>query len=216
MAHRILNSLCNLRNISASNVTVWLRSQMVAMCIVLSPSHPLMKIYCFVWRNYSSDPLQRFSHDSRHVWCLVSLSLLLIRVKQNTRYYASSFLPCSVNSFYLDNGFTVADSINEVIKLKHSLVKLSLHKWNSSEPMVVEHFDPKLRDQQSVITISEYMNTPRPGGRMEFLPNHFLLIIARYPWSIDIAYLKVFDALGDCSGNIQGKYYPSLIIGGKY
>ena len=77
-------------------------------------------------------------------------------MKQNTRDYASSFLPCSVNSFCLDNGFTVADSINEVIKLKHSLVKLSLHKWNSSEPMIVEHFDPKLHDQKSVITIADY------------------------------------------------------------
>ena len=80
-------------------------------------------------------------------------------VKQNTVDLASRYpLAARVvdESFYVDDGLTGADTVDEAIELHDQLQSLFskggflLRKWNSSEPRVLQHIEPELRDSRSI------------------------------------------------------------------
>ena len=64
-------------------------------------------------------------------------------------------------SFYVDDGLTGADTIQEAIALREQLQQLfsracfQLRKWNSSEPQVLESIPPTLREAEEVLSISD-------------------------------------------------------------
>ena len=71
-------------------------------------------------------------------------------------------------SFYVDDGLTGADTVDEVITLQHQLQELFdrggflLRKWNCSNPAVLEHIPDELKDTQSLCSIpdpKEYTKT---------------------------------------------------------
>ena len=64
-------------------------------------------------------------------------------------------------SFYVDDGLTGADSTEEAIELQQHLQDLFsqggflLHKWNSSDPTVLQHIAPELKDSHIMHTITD-------------------------------------------------------------
>ena len=134
-------------------------------------------------------------------------------VKQNASDLAHEF-PLAVEavekSFYVDDGLTGADDIQMAIKLQKELHNLFdcggflLHKWNSNEPSVLQHIDPKLQDLRDTQEISDTKDSTKTLG-LEWLTNidQFQLTISQFPIQevltkrilvSDIA--RVFDALG--------------------
>ena len=86
-----------------------------------------------------------------------------ICVKQNTLDFALEYpqAASAEKSFYVDDGLTGADSIEEAIELQKQLQELFsrggflLHKWNSSEAAVLQQIVPELRNSQSLLAIPD-------------------------------------------------------------
>ena len=134
-------------------------------------------------------------------------------VKQNALDFALEY-PQAVNavdkSFCVDDGLTGADYVKEAIELQGQLQDLFsrggflLRKWNSSEPAVLQHISPELKDPQSMHLIpdpNEYTKTL--GIQWNANMYHFRLTVAELPpietitkriLVSDIA--KTFDVLG--------------------
>ena len=141
-------------------------------------------------------------------------------VKQNALDFALEF-PQAVSavekSFYVDDGLTGADSVDEAIQLQKQLQELFsrggflLRKWNSSEAVVLQHIAPDLRDSQSLHAIpdpDEYTKTL--GIQWNSGLNHFRLTVAEFPKIKNLTkrllvsnIAKTFDVLG--------WYFPSII-----
>ena len=92
-------------------------------------------------------------------------------VKLNTLDHDLDF-PKAANvvetSFYVDDCLTGAESVEEAIDLHQQLITLFskggflLHKWNSSNPRVIDHIHPDLLDMQSMHPIpisNDYIKT---------------------------------------------------------
>ncbi len=64
-------------------------------------------------------------------------------------------------SFYVDDGLTGANSVEEAIELQKELQTLFskggflLRKWNSSDPTVLHQIEHELRDTQSTISFTD-------------------------------------------------------------
>ena len=126
----------------------------------------------------------------------VSTSLFTanMSVKQNAIDFAMDF-PLAVDAvnrtFYVDDGLTGADLMEEAIDLQRQLQDLFSHggfllrKWSSNNQVVLQHIPPELQDSQSMYTI--------PGSYMEYVKtlgiecnaklDHFHLTVARLPSS---------------------------------
>ena len=74
-------------------------------------------------------------------------------VKQKSLDFAVDFplaAKAVIDSFYVDNGLTGADSIDQAVELYHQLQSLFakggflLRKWHCNEPEVLLHIDPEL------------------------------------------------------------------------
>ena len=79
-------------------------------------------------------------------------------IKQNASDHANEYpLAAKVvhESFYVNDGLTGANTIEDTQTLQQQLQDLFvcggflLHKWNCSEPFVIEHLPPNLRDSPS-------------------------------------------------------------------
>ena len=104
----------------------------------------------FVWRDSSCEPIRDYckTHHFRCVHIIIWCQHL-----QNTINHASQFLLATK-----DNAFYVDDGITELILQKkpcnssinfHSLFSLGgfvLLQWNSTEPAVLDHIDPEMKD----------------------------------------------------------------------
>ena len=109
--------------------------------------------HCFVWRKSPKDAI--LDYRMTHVTFGVSASSFIsnMAIKQNAYDHANEYpLAAKVvhESFYLDDGLTGADTIEDAQKLQQQLQDLFacggflLHKWNCSEPFVIEHLPPNL------------------------------------------------------------------------
>lgn len=112
-------------------------------------------------------------------------------VKQNALDFAAVY-PLAAkaveSSFYVDDGLTGADSIEEAIELQIQLQGLFskdgflLRKWNSSDLTVPEHINPELCDQRSIHMFSdpdEYAKTL--GVEWNSSLDRFHLIVSGLP-----------------------------------
>ena len=170
-------------------------------------------LHRFVWRNSSTDTLRDFRMTRVTFGVSASSFIANMCVKQNAIDNASEY-PLAAqavkDSFYVDDGLTGAESIDTTIQLQQQLQKLFerggflLRKWNSSEPEVLEHIDPSLLDQQSLLTLPQSGEYTKTLG-VEWNPSldHFRLAITslshqesvtKRTMSSDIA--RIFDVLG--------------------
>ncbi len=76
-------------------------------------------------------------------------------VKQNSLDFETEYPQVTQavkNSFYVDDGLTGADSVDQAIQLQGQLQEsfmkggFLLRKWNSSDPTVLENVTPELKD----------------------------------------------------------------------
>ena len=179
--------------------------------IALAPSD--RDIHRFVWRSSPDAPLEDFRMTRVTFGVSASSFVANMCIKQNALDHASVY-PLAAkaveNSFYVDDGLTGADSVEGAIELHVQLQSLFskggflLRKWNSSEPAVLQHIEPELRDQQQGRTISESEDyTKTLGINWSAKSDHFRLTVAdlcpqdcwtKRTLASDIA--KTFDVLG--------------------
>ena len=170
-------------------------------------------LHRFVWRQDPSQPLQDFRMTRITFGVSASSFAANASVKQNAVDFALEYPQAASvveNSFYVDDGLTGADSIEEAIQLQKQLQDLFsrggflLRKWNSSEASVLEHISPELRDSQCLHTIpdpDEY--TKALGIQWNSGLDHFRLTVAKLPNTKDLSkrllvsdIAKTFDVLG--------------------
>ena len=134
-------------------------------------THQDRDLHRFVWRQGPDQPLQDYRMTRVTFGVSASSFVANMAVKQNALDFALEY-PQAVTavekSFYVDDGLTGADSIEEAIQLQKQLQELfsrggfTLRKWNSSEAMVLQHVEPELRDSQALQAIpdpDEYTKT---------------------------------------------------------
>ena len=176
-------------------------------------------LHRFVWRQSPNQPLRDFRMTRITFGVSASSFVANMSIKQNALDIALEY-PQAVSavekSFYVDDGLTGADSVEEAIQLQKQLQEFLsrggflLRKWNSSEAVVLRHVAPELRDSQSLHPIpdpDEYTKTLRVQWNSGL--DHFRLTVVEFPKTenlmkrllvSDIA--RTFDVLGWFSPSI--------------
>ena len=118
----------------------------------------------FVWRCNPNQPLRDYRMTRITFGVSASPFPANMAVRQNAIDHINEFplaAEAVLTSFYVDDGLTVADSIDEAISLQKQLQTLFakggflLRRWNSISLSVVEQINPELRDSQNVLSIME-------------------------------------------------------------
>ena len=128
-------------------------------------------LHRFVWRNNPEEPLLDYRMTRVTFGVSASSFAANMAVKQNALDHAMKY-PLAArsvdNSFYVDDGLTGADSIQEAIQLQQQLQELFskggflLRKWNSSDPQAIQHLPAELKHTkptQEMPTADEYTKT---------------------------------------------------------
>ena len=120
---------------------------------------PDRDLHRFVWRNNPNLPLLDYRMTRVTFGVSASSFAANMAVKQNAVEHAVEF-PLAAKrvhtSFYVDDGLTGADSVQEAIELQHQLQDLFskggflLRKWNSSDPEAIQHLSEDLKNTQSI------------------------------------------------------------------
>jgi hypothetical protein len=190
-------------------------SKMYHAIELVSEDHDLHR---FVWRQSQDKPLRDFRMTRVTFGVSASSFAANMCVKQNALDFALEYLQVASaveKSFYVDDGLTGADSMEEAVQLQAQLQELFskgflLRKWNSSETAVLEHIPLELRDVQPDHKIPESEGYSKTLGiQWNSSLDHFRLTIADFPdpdnftkrqLVSDIA--KTFDVLGWFSPSI--------------
>ncbi len=174
---------------------------------------PDKDLHRFVWRRDPSGPLRDYRMTRLTFGVSASSYAANMAVRQNATDFALEY-PAAAKvvekAFYVDDGLTGADTIEEAVTLQRELQELFgrggflLRKWNCSNPTVLEHVADDLKDPQSLCSIpdpSEYTKTL--GIEWNTIMDHFRLTISKLPplghitkrfLVSDVA--KTFDVLG--------------------
>ena len=128
-------------------------------------------LHRFVWRNNPKDPLLDYRMTRVTFGVSASSFAANMAVKQNALDHVMEY-PLAAksvdDSFYVDDGLTGADSIQEAVELQCQLQDLfskggfHLRKWNSSELQAIQHLPAELKDTkptQELPTSDEYTKT---------------------------------------------------------
>jgi hypothetical protein len=103
-------------------------------------------------------------------------------------------------SFYVDDGLTGADSIEESIELQRELFSKGgflLHKWNFNQPTVLQHIPSELKDthsNQALLNPYEYTKTLGIDFHLTIADLPPVDCVTKRVLVSDIA--KTFDVLG--------------------
>ena len=167
----------------------------------------------FVWRCNPNQPLQDYRMTRITFGVAASPFAANMAVRQNALNHINEFplaAEAVLTSFYVDDGLTGADSIDNAINLQKQLQSLFakggflLRKWNSNAPSVVEQIAPELRDSQNVLSIAESPSYTKTLGiewnsksdqfriTVNELPQHAKLTKRKFV--SDVA--KTYDVLG--------------------
>ena len=122
------------------------------------------------------------------------------------------------NAFYVDDGVTGADSVEEAIELQRQLQSLFslagflLRKWNPSEPTVLQHIDPELQDARSVHHISdpEAVYSKTLGIDWNASLDHFRLTVATIPPLENVTKRALVSDIAK-TFNVLGWFSPAII-----
>ena len=192
---------------------VALVSDVSKMYRAIKLADPDKDLHRFVWRNNPNEPLTDYRMTRVTFGVSASSFAANMSLKQNAIDHAREY-PLAVKavheSFYVDDCLTGAESISEATKLQRQLQELFskggflLRKWCSSDPAVLKHLTPELKDappQHPIPDANEYTKTL--GIQWNSRMDHFRLTVADLPpvknvtkrsLVSDIA--KTFDALG--------------------
>ncbi len=152
---------------------------------------PDRDLHRFVWRRSPDEPLLDYRMTRVTFGVSASSFAANMAVKQNALDFAMEYpLAAEVvkKSFYVDDGLTGADSVQEAIELQGQLQDLFskgdflLRKWNSSNPSVLQHLPTDLKECQSMHmmpTSGEYTKTL--GIEWNATKDHFRLTISDPP-----------------------------------
>ncbi len=167
----------------------------------------------FVWRNTPDGPLADYRMTRVTFGVSASSFVANMSVKQNAADLAQQYPQAAAavdQSFYVDDALTGADSVDDAIELQDQLHRMFtkggflLRKWNSSEPTVLQHIPPDLKDSKPCLSIPCHEQYTKTLG-MEWNPgfDHFRLAISRSPSSEGITkralisdVAKTYDVLG--------------------
>lgn len=78
-------------------------------------------------------------------------------VQRNAQELSQEYPLATQESFYVDDGLTGADTVEEAIRLSQQLFSkacFQLRKWNSSEAQVLSSIPSALREAEKVLSIS--------------------------------------------------------------
>lgn len=170
-------------------------------------------LHRFVWNRDPSGPLCDYRMNRVTFGVAASSYAANMAVKQNAEDFAAQFPAAAEavkDSFYVDDGLTGADSVEAAISLQQQLQQLfasggfTLHKWNCSNPAVLDHIPAELRDLQTHCTLpgdGEYTKTL--GVEWNTVMDHFRIKIAKLPPVTNITkrflvsdVARTFDVLG--------------------
>ena len=176
-------------------------------------TEPDRDLHRFVWRQTPDHPLQDFRMTRVTFGVSASSFAANASIKRNAQDFAVEYPQAASvveNSFYVDDGLTGADSVEESIRLQKQLQNLFskggflLRKWNSSEISVLQHIPAELRDSQSFHNVpdtEEYTKTL--GVEWNSTSDYFRLTVAKLPSTRDLTkrllvsdVAKTFDVLG--------------------
>ncbi len=126
---------------------------MSVACIEIALSESDRDLHRFIWRSSPNETLKDYRMTRLTFGVSASSFIVNMCVKQNALDLLMDF-PLAAkavdDSFYVDDGLTGADSIDQAVKLHHELQSLFtkggflLRKWNSNESEVLQHIDPEL------------------------------------------------------------------------
>jgi hypothetical protein len=167
----------------------------------------------FVWRSDPTKSLQDYRMTRITFGVSASSFAANMAVCQNAINNASEFPQAAesvLKSFYVDDGLTGADSVDEGINLQQQLQKLFakggflLRKWNSNIPSVINQVPPELRDSNDVLSITDSPGyTKTLGVEWNSRADQFRITVSQLPqhdkmtkreFVSDIA--KTYDVLG--------------------
>ena len=170
-------------------------------------------LHRFVWRDDISEPVRDYRMTRVTFGVSASSFVANMAVRQNAVDLAMKYplaYKAVMESFYVDDGLTGADTPEEAVKLHEELQEmfgragLLLRKWNSNDPQVLHHIPSELRDSHLVHQIpdsNEYTKTL--GVEWNTRLDHFRLAVTQPP-SSDVAtkrtivsdIAKTYDVLG--------------------
>ena len=174
---------------------------------------PDRDLHRFVWRNGPDDQLRDYRMTRVTFGVSASSFAANMSVKQNALDLSLEYPQAAVaveRSFYVDDGLTGANSIEEAVELQEQLQDLFsrggflLRKWNSNRPAVLQHLPPEIKDTHSTQALpSPDAYTKTLGIEWNTTSDHYRLTIAELPpvncitkrvLVSDVA--KTFDVLG--------------------
>ena len=166
-----------------------------------------------MWRSGPDEKLQDYRMARATFSVSASSFAANISVRENAVQLALKFprvIKVVKDSFYVDDGLTGADTVPEAINLQQQLQSafeaggFTLHKWNSSDPVVLQHIPTELCDARTAQSISEFgSSTKALGLEWDVAADCFHLTIAEWP-PLDIVtkrslvsdIAKTFDVMG--------------------
>ncbi|XP_064382855.1 uncharacterized protein LOC135331570 [Halichondria panicea] len=170
-------------------------------------------LHRFVWRNNPKDPLLDFRMTRITFGVSASSFAANMAVKQNAIDHAMEYALAAKSvdtSFYVDDGLTGADTVQEAIELQRQLQDLFsaggflLRKWNSSDLRAIQHLPANLKDPKSIQempsteeytkTLGIQWNAPKDCFKLSVPSPTSLETLTKRGLVSDVA--KTFDALG--------------------
>ena len=170
-------------------------------------------LHRFVWRSNPKSAMLDYRMTRVTFGVSASSFAANMSVKQNAHDFEVEYPQAAQavkTSFYVDDGLTGADSVSQAIQLQRQLQDLFmkggflLRKWNSSNPQVLQHLSPELKDTQpSQMMPSSEQYTKTLGIEWNASKDHFRLTISEPPQLESITkrglvsdVAKTFDVLG--------------------
>ena len=168
----------------------------------------------FIWRKEMDEPLQDYRMTRVTFGVAASSFAANMAVQMNAQELSQEFpqaAKATQESFYVDDGLTGADTIQEAIQLRIQLQCLfsracfQLRKWNSNEAQVLDSVPSELREAEEVLSMSDSgtgvaktlgIEWDTRSDSFNLATSEFILteIVSKRILLSDVS--KVFDALG--------------------
>ena len=199
---------------------VALTSDVSKMYRAIELANQYRDLHRFVWRRSPDQPLQDCRMTRVTFGVSASSFVANMSVKQNALDFAldnPQAVTAVEKSFYVDDGLTGADSVEEALQLQKQHQELFsrggflLRKWNSSEAIILQHITPELRGSLSLHAIpdpDEYTKTL--GIQWNSGLDNFRLTVADIPKADNLTKRLLVSDIAK-TFNVLGWFSPSII-----
>ena len=210
------------------DVLLRFRSHRIALTKVVSRMYrgvllddPDKDLHRFVWRSNSSQPLRDYRMTRITFGVSASSYIANMCLKQNAADFACTHpLAAEVvnQSFYVDDGLTGADTTEQAIELQKQLQDLLarggfiLCKWNSNNPLILQHSPDDLKESQSLHSLPESTEyTKTLGIEWNTVSDQFRLTISPLP-PLDNVTKRFLISDVSKTFDVFGWFAPSTIL----